>query len=120
MILSSRVHLERLGTLPGNIPERIVTFYTYLRGIRMDIQNLSKGVFKDPAAQAFIIRADLVLWAEAAQLGKSLWADLRQVATGQWWPISLWNGLVARSRHLARQGHHEYQRAASRIKGTAD
>ena len=74
-------HLERLGSLPRNIPERIATFYTYLRGIRIDIQNLSRGVFKDQRTQAFIIRADLLLWADAAQLGTSLWTDLRQVAT---------------------------------------
>jgi hypothetical protein len=112
--------LGRLGSLPGNIPERIATFYTYLRGIRIDIQNLTKGVFKDPGTQAFIIRADLVFWADATQLGKGVWADLRQVATTQWWPLSLWNRLVARSRLLARQAHHECQKAISKIRGTTD
>jgi hypothetical protein len=78
-------HLDRVGLLPHNLPERIATFYTYMRGIRIDVVNLAKGEFSDPKIQAGVIRADLVLWAEAVQLGNSLWADLRTVAAKVWW-----------------------------------
>jgi hypothetical protein len=78
-------HLDRVGLLPHNLPERIATFYTYVRGIRIDVVNLAKGEFSDPKIQAGVIRADLVLWAEAVQLGNSLWADLRTVAAKVWW-----------------------------------
>jgi hypothetical protein len=47
--------------------------------------HLSKGVFKEPNAQAAIIRADLVLWADAVQLGNSLWTDLRSLSASRWW-----------------------------------
>jgi hypothetical protein len=78
-------HLDRVGLLPHNLPERIATFYTYIRGIRIDVVNLAKGEFSDPKVQAGVIRADLVLWADAVQLGNSLWADLRTVANRVWW-----------------------------------
>jgi hypothetical protein len=46
---------------------------------------LAKGEFSDPKIQAGVIRADLVLWADAVQLGNSLWAELRNVAGKVWW-----------------------------------
>jgi hypothetical protein len=78
-------HLDRVGLLPQNLPERIATFYTYMRGIRIDLVNLAKGEFTDPKMQAAVIRADLVLWADAVQLGNGLWTDLRTVAVKVWW-----------------------------------
>jgi hypothetical protein len=78
-------HLDRVGLLPDNLPERIATFYTYMRGIRIDIVNLAKGQFPDPKLQAAVIRAALVLWADAVQLGNRLWADLRTIAAKVWW-----------------------------------
>jgi hypothetical protein len=77
-------HLDRVGLLPQNLPERIATFYTYMRGIRIDLVNLAKGEFTDPKMQAAVIRADLVLWADAVQLGNGLWTDLRTVAVKVW------------------------------------
>ncbi len=65
-------HLDKIGLLPGNLPERITTFYTYLRGIRIDVRSLSKGIFAEPSAQAAIVRADLILWADANQLGNTI------------------------------------------------
>ena len=85
----ARCHLDKIGLVPGNLPERIVIFYTYLRGIRIDIMNLSKGVFKDPKEQAAIIRADLILWADAAQLGNSIFADLRNISLQPWWVLAI-------------------------------
>jgi hypothetical protein len=78
-------HLDRIGLLPHNLPERIATFYTYLRGIRIDLANLYKGQFSDPKIQAGVIRADLVLWAETIQLGNTLWVDLRTISAKVWW-----------------------------------
>jgi hypothetical protein len=78
-------HLDRVGLLPHNLPERIATFYTYMRGIRIDLVNLAKGEFSDPKIQAGVIRADLVLWGDAVQLGNSLWAELRNLAGKVWW-----------------------------------
>jgi hypothetical protein len=77
-------YLDRIGLLPGNIPERVTTFYTYLRGIRIDIVNLHKGQFEGHQLQAAIIRADLILWSETVQLGTRLWTDLRNIATRPW------------------------------------
>ncbi|MBV9858576.1 MAG: hypothetical protein JO038_00505 [Alphaproteobacteria bacterium] len=107
-------HIDRLGSLPDNMPERIATFYTYLRGIRVDLANLSRGVFTEPTAQANIIRADLALWADAEHLGTSLGSDLRRIATESWWPIAwsqvvviilariLWRARGARTESLAQ------------------
>ena len=78
-------NLERIGLIPGNLPERITTFYSYVRGIRIDLVHLSKGVFKEPQTQASIIRADLILWSDAVQLGNSLWVELRNLSTAPWW-----------------------------------
>ncbi|MGD0106075.1 MAG: hypothetical protein ABSC06_18850 [Rhodopila sp.] len=76
---------ERIGLLPNNIPERIATFYHHMRGIRIDIVNLSKGVFKEPKIQAAIIRADLMMWDDAVRIGNDLWRDLRNISTEHWW-----------------------------------
>lgn len=54
--------------------------------------------------QAAIIRADLILWADAAQLGQSLWADLRKIAGKLWWPVALSLELRGRVRQLAKSG----------------
>jgi hypothetical protein len=93
--------LDRVGLLPSNIPERIATFYSYMRGIRIDIMNLSKGTFKDPHAQANIISADLVIWDEASKLADDLWRDLRNIAATPWPPISVAQSLTRRLRRTA-------------------
>jgi predicted DNA-binding ribbon-helix-helix protein len=89
--------MDRLGFLPDNIPERIVTFYTYMRGIRIDIANLSKGAFREPRIEAEIIRADLIVWDDAVRLGNDLWRDLRNIATQPWWLQSF---LVRRKKEI--------------------
>jgi hypothetical protein len=105
-----KAHLERLGSLPDNTPERIATFYTYLRGIRIDVQNLAKGVFKEKSAQAAIIRADLGLWADASQLGKDLWADLRKTATSQWWLFRFWHYCLSACQRGIQRAIVEYNK----------
>jgi hypothetical protein len=92
-------NLDRVGLLPHNIPERIATFYSYMRGIRVDIANLSKGAFKDANAQANIISADLVIWDEASKLADDLWRDLRNIAATPWPPIRISYSFVRELRH---------------------
>jgi hypothetical protein len=112
-----KAHVERLGYLPDNIPERIATFYTYLRGIRIDIQNLAKGVFKERQVQAAIVRADLILWADATRGGKELWADLRKVATRQWWLSRSWQEFLTIRRHVLHCVLAEYHKCLAQLKG---
>ena len=102
-------YLDRIGLLPSNLPEGIATFYTYMRGIRIDLVNLSRGEFSDTKTQAAVIRADLVLWADTVQLGNSLWFDLRTIAAKVWWlhasvlqSIALIRGGTARGFNAAK------------------
>lgn len=74
-------YIDRLGLLPSNAAERIVRFYTLLAGVRADIQRMVAGEFKDPAAKAYVVREDLQVWAEAAQLGEQLVSELRKIAS---------------------------------------
>jgi hypothetical protein len=79
-------HIERLGLLSeGGLPERIVTFYTNLRGIRVDIINLSRDAFDDPRSKIHIIDEDLALWADTEALGNKLCEELRTIAQERWW-----------------------------------
>lgn len=104
-------HIDRIGLLPDNVPERITTFYTYLRGIRVDLINLTKGVFPEPAVQANIIRADLALWGDTEQLGAGLGVELRTIASEDWWPLAqskrlqtrAWGFAVASWAKITRQ-----------------
>ena len=100
-----RRNWEKIGLLPGNLPERIATFYTYLKGIRLDVRNLAKGTFKDPIAQAAIVRADLLIWADSIELGNALWSDLRRIAAAPWWLSAVLQNSVQWTRvcwHRAR------------------
>jgi hypothetical protein len=83
-------HFDRLGLLDGNrLPERIAQFYTMLRGIRIDIVNLSRGVFdKNKDNKAGLIQEDLVIWDINRKLGQELCEELRQIAATSWWPIA--------------------------------
>lgn len=94
-------HIERLGLLSeSGLPERIVTFYTNLRGIRIDIVNLAKGAFDDNlASKANIIGEDLAIWAETETLGNQLCDELRRIAQEQWW---LESKLSATSRAIKK------------------
>jgi hypothetical protein len=84
-------NIDKVGLLPENLPERVVTFHTYLRGIQVDTWNLVKGTFPEPAAQANVIQADLALWGDAQQLGASIGVELRRLATTKWWPAAIWD-----------------------------
>lgn len=79
--------LDRLGLLPGDLPARVVTFYTYVVGVRGDIVRLASGEFADrPKNAANLIRQNLALWRETCALGKSLAADLDAVGSASWRP----------------------------------
>jgi hypothetical protein len=84
-----KANLDRIGLLPRNIPQRLATFYAYMRGIRIDIVNLSKGVFNNSEAQANIVSADLAIWEEASRLGDDLCQELRDIALTSWPPSGL-------------------------------
>jgi hypothetical protein len=58
-----------------------------MRGIRIDIVNLSKDVFKTADAQANVVSADLAIWEEASRLGDDLCQELRDVALTPWPPL---------------------------------
>lgn len=79
-------HIEHFGALGGTLPERIVTFYTYLRGIRVDLLRLASGEFDNrPDVKAAVIKADLKLWADAVAIATPLVKDLQRVASEPWW-----------------------------------
>ena len=54
-------YLDKFGLLPGTIPERVVRFYQFVGGIRVDMERLAANeVNKD--GRSFLIRTDLELW----------------------------------------------------------
>jgi hypothetical protein len=74
----AKAFIDRLGLLPGQLPERVVRFYSMTTGIRRDLERMAKGEF-DVAGKIFIIKQDLEIWREAVLLGNELVAELRQV-----------------------------------------
>ena len=88
-------YLDKLGLLPISLPERIVKFYQFVLGIRLDIQRLAAGEFDaDLARKAGIIKEDLDLWKETVILGDQLVSDLRKVARSRFihFPVSASEG----------------------------
>lgn len=81
-------HIDRLGLLPNDLPERVVRFYSYLSAIRFDLHRFanSDDYTNDHAAKRQIVGEDLTIWGEAEALGNQLVADLRTVAR----PLLLW------------------------------
>jgi hypothetical protein len=72
-------YLDKLGLLPGTIPERVVRFYQFVGGIRVDMERLAANdVSKD--TRSFVIKTDLELWRETEILGEQLVRDLHDVA----------------------------------------
>lgn len=92
--------LSQIGHLGEQVPERVVTFYRYLTGIRGDLIRLAEGQFDNDLRQkAGIIREDLALWGETVQLGTSLVKELRTIAAQPWWLPRCWvtvKGLLSR------------------------
>lgn len=72
-------YLDKLGLLPGTLPERIVRFYHFVGGIRLDMDRLATNEFDAPG-KASLIREDLDLWKETSSLGEQLVRELRDVA----------------------------------------
>jgi hypothetical protein len=72
-------YLDKLGLLPGTLPERIVRFYQFVGGIRLDLDRLATNEFDAPG-KASLIREDLDLWKETSRLGEQLVRELRDVA----------------------------------------
>ncbi|MDE1901717.1 MAG: hypothetical protein KGI37_08750 [Alphaproteobacteria bacterium] len=100
-------HLNRLGLLNGNErPERIVKFYTHLRGIRIDIVNMANGVFDtSPQGNANtiksnIIKEDLAMWEETEKLAHELLKELKEIANDPWWLKTRWEHGVMRAKRL--------------------
>lgn len=81
-----RAYLYRIGMLPGDLPERVAQFYSYLGGIKTDLLRLADGEFRGrPADAAVLTREDLRLWVtDSVPLGQRLVTDLRAVARRRW------------------------------------
>jgi hypothetical protein len=69
--------LDKLGLLPGDIPERTVQFYSMLSGVRLDIERMADKEF-DRMGKISIIEEDLEIWQDAAKDAEILVADLRR------------------------------------------
>jgi hypothetical protein len=76
--------LDKLGLLPGNLPERVVRFYSVLGGIRLDLIRIGEGEFDTPRTIA-ALKEDLALWADNVALGKALVEELKDLARGIIW-----------------------------------
>ncbi|MGB8275699.1 MAG: hypothetical protein WCF16_10580 [Alphaproteobacteria bacterium] len=86
-------HIDRLGLLSGDVPERLAIFYSALNGIRLDLFKMASGKLdtgEEPqqvrGRKAVLIREDLSLWDETEPLGKALVTDLRKIAGELWQP----------------------------------
>lgn len=96
-----KAYMGQLGLLRGDGPERIVKFYRYVMGIRIDLVRLSEGKL-DPREKAHLIREDLGLWGETVRLGNALHRDLHAIAEEPWWLMRAWVWLTSRitKRHV--------------------
>jgi hypothetical protein len=92
-------HVDKIGLLGGNLPEKIATFYHYVMGIRLDLSNLADGKFDyNHTQKANLIKEDLALWAETVALGNGLLSDLHKLAAEAWWPVARINAMIAAIR----------------------
>jgi hypothetical protein len=74
-------YIDRLGSLGPKLAGRVVEFYSYQTGIRLDILRLADGEFQnDPNSAVMIIREDLSLWADTERLGRELIVELTDTA----------------------------------------
>jgi hypothetical protein len=77
-------YLDKIGYLPGDLPERIVRFYAVLSGIRHDLDRMSSGEV-DLQGKANLIAEDLSLWDDNDDLSEKLIEELRQVGRQPCW-----------------------------------
>ncbi len=77
--------IEKIGYLPGDLPERIVRFHVVSASIQLDIVRMAAGELSVPD-KAFVIRQDLDLWADNEVRGDQLVIDLRRLARSGFWP----------------------------------
>ncbi len=75
-------YASRIGGLGGDLPFRVARFLTYSQGLQHDLGRLDQDRDK-PQVQAMLIRRMKPLWDQTHELGMSLVADLRQVASGR-------------------------------------
>jgi hypothetical protein len=81
-----KAYMQHVGLLGGDLPERVVTFYQQVAGVRIDMVRLSNGTFgTDMAPKAHIIREDLALWNETVALGNAIRDDLHAIVQEPWW-----------------------------------
>jgi hypothetical protein len=86
-------HLDRLGLLPWNLPERIVRFFTLVVGVRTDVQRMAAGEFAGkPFDMAAVIREDLAVWREATLLGRQIVTELQKLSCPPW---RAWTGRLS-------------------------
>lgn len=80
---------DRIGMLPGDLPERVAQFHLYLGAIRTDLLRLAEGEFRGrPADAAILIREDLHLWVnDTVPLGRQLVTDLRALVRRRWFGL---------------------------------
>ena len=77
-------HIDRLGLLGGDLSERIVTFYSFVQGIKLDIDRMANGEFDDDLrAKAFLVRQDVALWKDADTVANAVLAELRAIAASR-------------------------------------
>ena len=72
-------YLDRLGHLSGSLPERVVRFYQFVAGIRVDLERITEDGL-NVSFKASLVREDLALWKEAVQLGEQLVRELQEIA----------------------------------------
>jgi hypothetical protein len=76
-----KIYLDKIGLFGGDLPERIVRYYSVLHGIRFDIERLIDGEYiGHPKNAAWLIRHDLDLWKENETLGRQIVVDLKNMA----------------------------------------
>jgi hypothetical protein len=76
---------DRIGVLGEDLPGQVVTFYTRIMGIRLDLLNLADGKWDGNLdSKRSVIEEDLALWSETAVDAEKLCATLRAIVAEKW------------------------------------
>jgi hypothetical protein len=78
-------HIDKLGMLGGNLPERVAHFHYVLNALRIDAVALAKVPTGNVAGKRGVMTQDLALWRDAEPKARALAAQLKKIATPQLW-----------------------------------